>query len=66
MTEGGISRRLVDFCNSIIGNIRGGMGYAMVLACAFFAALSGSAPATVLAIGGMLYPDMVRLSLIHI
>ena len=61
MTEGGISRRLVDFCNSIIGNIRGGMGYAMVLACAFFAALSGSAPATVLAIGGMLYPDMVRL-----
>ena len=60
MTEGGISRRLVDFCNSIIGNIRGGMGYAMVLACAFFAALSGSAPATVLAIG-MLYPDMVRL-----
>ena len=61
MTEGGISRRLVDFCNSIIGNIRGGMAYAMVLACAFFAALSGSAPATVLAIGGMLYPDMVRL-----
>ena len=35
MTEGGISRRLVDFCNSIIGNIRGGMGYAMVLACFF-------------------------------
>ena len=61
MTEGGISRRLVDFCNSIIGNIRGGMAYAMVLACAFFAALSGSAPATVLAIGGMLYPDMIRL-----
>lgn len=37
------------------------MAYAMVLACAFFAALSGSAPATVLAIGSMLYPDMVRL-----
>ena len=51
MCEGGISRRLVDFCNSIIGNIRGGMAYAMILACAFFAALSGSAPATVLAIG---------------
>lgn len=61
MCEGGISRRLVDFCNSIIGNIRGGMAYAMVLACAFFAALSGSAPATVLAIGGMLYADMVRI-----
>jgi TRAP transporter, DctM subunit len=61
MTKGGISRRLVDFCNSVIGNVRGGMAYAMVLACAFFAALSGSAPATVLAIGSMLYPDMVRL-----
>lgn len=61
MTKGGISRRLVDFCNSIIGNVRGGMAYAMVLACAFFAALSGSAPATVLAIGSMLYPEMVKL-----
>lgn len=61
MTHGGISRRLVDFANRIIGNVRGGMCYAMVLACAFFAALSGSAPATVLAIGSMLYPEMVKL-----
>lgn len=61
MTQGGISRRLVDFANRIIGNVRGGMCYAMILACAFFAALSGSAPATVLAIGSMLYPEMVKL-----
>lgn len=61
MTKGGISRRLVDFTNSIIGGVRGGMGYALVLACAFFAALSGSAPATVIAIGVMLFNDMVRL-----
>lgn len=61
MTEGGISKRLVDFANCIIGNVRGGMGYAMVMACAFFAALSGSAPATVIAIGAMLYPQMVKL-----
>lgn len=61
MTQGGISRRLVDFANRIIGNVGGGMCYAMVLACAFFAALSGSAPATVLAIGSMLYPEMVKL-----
>lgn len=61
MTEGGISRRLVDFSNRIIGNIRGGMGYAMIISCAFFAALSGSAPATVLAIGSMLYPEMTKL-----
>ncbi|MCL2835016.1 MAG: TRAP transporter large permease [Treponema sp.] len=61
MTKGGISRRLVDLANSIVGNVRGGMGVAVVLSCAFFAALSGSAPATVLAIGSVLYDDMVRL-----
>lgn len=61
MTKGGISRRLVEFANSIVGGFRGGMALALVLACAFFAALSGSAPATVVAIGVMLYPDMVKL-----
>lgn len=61
MTKGGISRTLVVFSNKIVGNVRGGMAYAMVLACAFFAALSGSAPATVLAIGSMVYPDMVKV-----
>lgn len=61
MSGGGISRRLVDFVNSIVGKVQGGMAYAMVAACAFFAALSGSAPATVVAIGSMLYPQIVRL-----
>lgn len=61
MTNGGISKMICDFVNSIIGGIRGGMGYAAIVACAFFAALSGSAPATVLAIGSMLYPEMVKL-----
>ncbi|AIY00951.1 TRAP dicarboxylate transporter, DctM subunit [Arthrobacter sp. PAMC 25486] len=61
MTKGGISSRLVEFANSLIGGVRGGMGYALVLASGFFAALSGSAPATVIAIGMMLYPDMVKL-----
>ncbi|WP_300911421.1 TRAP transporter large permease, partial [Faecalibaculum rodentium] len=56
-----ISRRLVNFANCIVGNVRGGMALALVLACAFFAALSGSAPATVIAIGSMLYPEMVRM-----
>ncbi len=60
MTSGGISRRLVEFVNSIVGRVRGGMAYAMVLACAFFAALSGSAPATVIAIGSTIYPEIVR------
>ena len=48
------------FANCLIGNIRGGMSVALVIACAFFAALSGSAPATVVAIGSMLYADMVK------
>lgn len=61
MTKGGISSKLVDFANSLVGGVRGGMGYALVLASAFFAALSGSAPATVIAIGMMLYTDMVKL-----
>ena len=61
MTQGGISRSLVTFANSIVGGVRGGMSLALVLSCAFFAALSGSAPATVIAIGVMLYQDMIRL-----
>ena len=61
MCKGGISRRICDFAQSLIGNVRGGMAVALVVACGFFAALSGSAPATVVAIGGMLYPDMVRM-----
>lgn len=61
MTKGGISRRIVEFANSIVGNIRGGMSLVLILACAFFAALSGSAPAIVIAIGVILYEDMVRV-----
>ena len=61
MTKGGISRRIVRYANRLVGNVRGGMSLALVLACAFFAALSGSAPATVIAIGTMLYADMVDL-----
>lgn len=60
MTKGGISRRIVDFADCLVGNVRGGMSLALVLACAFFAALSGSAPATVIAIGTMLYGDMIK------
>ena len=60
MAGGGISRRIVNFANCLIGNIRGGMSVALVIACAFFAALSGSALATVVAIGSMLYADMVK------
>ena len=61
MTKGGISRRLVNLANSMVGGVRGGMSLALILSSAFFAALSGSAPATVIAIGSMLSADMVRI-----
>ncbi|BCV23245.1 TRAP transporter large permease [Gelria sp. Kuro-4] len=60
MEKGGISRRLVDFANELLGPIRGGLAMATSLACAFFAALSGSGPGTVAAIGSVMYPQMVK------
>lgn len=60
METGGMSRRLVDFAKSLIGSLKGGLGIITVLACAFFAALSGSNPATVAAIGSLMIPAMVK------
>ena len=60
METGGLSKRIVNFCSSIIGNVTGGLGIITILACAFFAAISGSSPATVAAIGAMMIPSMVR------
>ena len=59
MSEGGISKRLTEFCEALVGNIRGGLAIVVILACAFFAALSGSGPATVIAIGSMMYPPSI-------
>ena len=58
MRSGGISNRLLKLCYAIIGGIKGGLGMVTVLACMFFAALSGSAPATVTAIGSSMIPAM--------
>ena len=60
METGGISRRLINFCNSILGSLPGGLGMAAVLTCMFFAAISGSGPATVAAIGGIMIPEMEK------
>lgn len=60
MTKGGISKKICEFSNSLVGNMRGGMAIVLVISCAFFASISGSAPATVLAIGAMLYDDMIE------
>ncbi len=61
MQYGGLSRRLVAFANSLVGHISGGASLVCVIACAFFAAISGSAVATTAAIGGIMYPELKRL-----
>lgn len=58
METGGLSKRIVTFAQSLVGNFTGSLGTITVLACMFFGAISGSAPATVAAIGGIMLPHM--------
>jgi C4-dicarboxylate transporter DctM subunit len=60
LTHGGVARRMIDFATSMVGHWYGGLALAGVLACALFAAVSGSSPATVVAIGSILLPAMVK------
>ncbi|MFL5029771.1 MAG: TRAP transporter large permease [Xanthobacteraceae bacterium] len=59
LTHGGVARRMIDFATSLIGHWYGGLGLAGVMACALFAAVSGSSPATVVAIGSLILPAML-------
>ncbi|ANC90996.1 C4-dicarboxylate ABC transporter permease [Azospirillum humicireducens] len=59
LTHGGVARRMINFATSMVGHWHGGLGMAGVLACALFAAVSGSSPATVVAIGSIILPAMV-------
>lgn len=60
MGGGGISRRLLNVANVFFGRIRGGLAIVTVVVCMFFAAISGSGPATVAAVGGMVVPTMLQ------
>ncbi|WP_102347595.1 TRAP transporter large permease [Bacillus sp. Marseille-P3661] len=60
MEIGGISKRLVDLAASIVGSVTGGFAIIAVMASMFFAAISGSAPATVIAIGSIMVPAMIK------
>ncbi len=60
LTHGGVARRMMNFATSMVGHWHGGLALAGVLACALFAAVSGSSPATVVAIGSILLPGMVK------
>jgi C4-dicarboxylate transporter, DctM subunit len=60
LTHGGVARRMIAFATAMVGHWYGGLALAGVVACALFAAVSGSSPATVVAIGSILMPAMVR------
>lgn len=60
MDRGGLSRRLVSFVEKTCSWIPGGIGTITILCCGIFAALTGSGPATVAAIGAIMYPAMTR------
>jgi len=60
LTHGGVARRMINFASSMVGHWYGGLGLSGVVGCALFAAVSGSSPATVVAIGSILLPAMVK------
>jgi C4-dicarboxylate transporter DctM subunit len=60
MTTGGVARRMIRFANACVGHLHGGLAIASVLACMLFAAVSGSSPATVVAVGTIVIGGMVR------
>lgn len=60
MDFGGISKRLTDWAKSLLGWLPGGLGIVTVFSCAIFAALTGSGPATVAAIGSIMLPSMLK------
>jgi C4-dicarboxylate transporter DctM subunit len=60
LTHGGVARRMINFASACVGHWHGGLALAGVMACALFAAVSGSSPATVVAIGSIILPAMVR------
>jgi tripartite ATP-independent transporter DctM subunit len=60
MNAGNLSKGIVDFCRVLLGHIKAGIGYAAILACMIFAALTGAAVVTVSAIGGIMLPLMIK------
>ena len=60
LTHGGVARRMINFATSMVGHWHGGLALGGVMACALFAAVSGSSPATVVAIGSIILPAMVK------
>tara|TARA_S200000501_G_scaffold369713_1_gene409640 strand:+ start:278 stop:1558 length:1281 start_codon:yes stop_codon:yes gene_type:complete len=59
-THGGVAKRIINFVTSLLGHWHGGLAISGVIACALFAAVSGSSPATVVAIGSILFPALIK------
>jgi C4-dicarboxylate transporter, DctM subunit len=60
MTKGSISQRLINFAKSLTAGIPGGIGIASILSCSVFAAISGSSPVTLIAIGSLMFPALIQ------
>ncbi|HEX4585129.1 MAG TPA: TRAP transporter large permease subunit [Burkholderiaceae bacterium] len=60
LTQGGVARRMIHFATTMVGHLYGGLALAGIIACALFAAISGSSVATVAAIGSIILPEMVQ------
>lgn len=60
MNRGGITKRIVNFANSLVGHVRGGLGYVSIIAILLFASMVGSAVASTAALGAILIPMMVK------
>ncbi|HRD97144.1 MAG TPA: TRAP transporter large permease subunit [Rubrivivax sp.] len=60
MSTGGVAKRMVAFANAAVGHLRGGLAISGVMACTLFAAVSGSSPATVVAVGSIVIAGMVK------
>jgi len=60
LTHGGVAKRMINFATALVGHLSGGLALGGIVACALFAAVSGSSPATVVAIGSILLPAMVK------
>ncbi|WMM24873.1 TRAP transporter large permease [Tissierella sp. MB52-C2] len=60
MKGGGISKRILNLASKLVGHLKGGLAIAVVISCMFFGAVSGSSPATVVAIGGLMLPELLK------
>jgi C4-dicarboxylate transporter DctM subunit len=60
MGRGGLSARLINFIQSLVGHLPGGLGMTVVITCVLFGAITGSSASTIVAVGGILYPALIR------